>query len=451
MKTRYYFLPVILLAIYTLLSFKTPIPQKSAPVLYKNFTLIDGNGGTPVVGTDMLVENGRITKLGKNLKAAGATVIDLQGKTIIPALTSAHVHIGTLKGNVTNAENYTKENIIRQLKKYADYGVLNVLSMGTDRPVLFENNFYDEAKKGIPGGARMLSAGYGFGVHNGAPPFGPGMDMIYRPSTVEEVEDHVAELSELKVAAIKIWVDDFGSKIPKMEPAIYKKIISEAHKYDIKVVSHAYYLSDARRLVADGIDVIGHSIRDSLMDDNLLKQMKLKNVVYIPTLTLDKYSYAYAGSPEWIDDDFFKKSLEPGVLDMLTSAKYKTDQKNSPSYKRNNHAFETALKNLKKVYDAGILVALGTDSGANPVRTQGFSEHLELELMVQAGLTPLQALTVATKNASKALKLDKDLGTLQTGKSADFIVLGADPSLDIKNTRKIEGVYRGGERIDAGK
>ncbi len=451
MKARYYFLPVILLAIYTLLSFKTPIPQKAAPVLYKNFTLIDGNGGTPVVGTDMLVENGRITKLGKNLKAAGATVIDLQGKTIIPALTSAHVHIGTLKGNVTNAENYTKENIIRQLKKYADYGVLNVLSMGTDRPVLFENNFYDEAKKGIPGGARMLSAGYGFGVHNGAPPFGPGMDMIYRPSTVEEVEDHVAELSELKVAAIKIWVDDFGSKIPKMDPAIYKKIISEAHKYDIKVVSHAYYLSDARRLVADGIDVIGHSIRDSLMDDNLLKQMKLKNVVYIPTLTLDKYSYAYAGSPEWIDDDFFKKSLEPGVLDMLTSAKYKTDQKNSPSYKRNNHAFEMALKNLKKVYDAGILVALGTDSGANPVRTQGFSEHLELELMVQAGITPLQALTVATKNASKVLKLDKDLGTLQAGKSADFIVLGADPSLDIKNTRKIEGVYRGGERIDAGK
>lgn len=445
------FLIVTLSVICAFSAFKSPSPQKPAVLLFKNFTLIDGNGGNPVAGTDMLVEGGKIIELGKGLKAPGAEVIDLQGKTLIPALSSAHVHIGTLKGNATNAENYTKENIIRQLRKYADYGVLNVLSMGTDRPVLFENDFYGEVRKGVPGGARMFSAGYGFGVHKGAPPFGPGMDMIYRPSTPEEVEDNVAELAELKVAAVKIWVDDFGSKMPKMEPAIYKKIISEAHKHDIKVVSHAYYLSDARRLVADGVDVIGHSIRDSLIDDNLLKQMKLKNVVYIPTLALDKYSYAYADSPEWISDDFFRKSLEPGVLEMLTSEKYKTGQKNSPSYNRNQHAFEMGLKNLKRVHDAGVMVAFGTDSGANPVRTQGFSEHLELELMVQAGLTPLQALTIAAGNSSKVLKLDKDLGTLQTGKAADFIVLGADPLANIRNTRKIEGVYRGGERMNNGR
>ena len=135
---------------------------------------------------------------------------------------------------------------------------------------------------------------------------------------------------------------------------------------------------------------------------------------------------------------------------MITSKKYQDDLKNSPAYARNLKSFEIALKNLQKIFGAGIFVAMGTDSGATPIRAQGFSEHLELELMVQAGLTPLQSITVATKNAAKLLKIDGNFGTVEKGKMADFIMLDANPISDIKNSRKIRAVYKSGKEVSRG-
>jgi imidazolonepropionase-like amidohydrolase len=175
--------------------------------------------------------------------------------------------------------------------------------------------------------------------------------------------------------------------------------------------------------------------------------MKAHNVVYIPTLSLDKFNYAYSEDPDWINDPFFKASLEPGVYEMITSEKFKTEQKNSPSLARNKHAFEVAMQNVKKLADAGVLVALGTDSGAFPVRAQGYSEHLELQLLTEAGLTPLEAIEAGTKNSATALHIDENFGTIAKGKVADLLVLDGDPSADIKNSRKIDAVYKAGKKI----
>ena len=176
--------------------------------------------------------------------------------------------------------------------------------------------------------------------------------------------------------------------------------------------------------------------------------MKKNNVIYIPTLALDNFSFVYSRDPEWINDPFFKRSLEPGVYDMLTSEKFRNEQKNSPSLKRNTTAFTVGMQNVKKLADAGVVVTLGTDSGAFPIRTQGFSEHLELQLLRQAGLTPMQVIVAATQNAAKALKIDDRFGTLQQGKIADLLVLDGDPLEDIRNSRKIEAVYKAGEKVD---
>ncbi|WP_343691127.1 amidohydrolase family protein [Chitinophaga sp.] len=428
-------------------------PQRNAkhPVLLlKNVTLIDGNGGAPVAHTNLLIRGDSIAAIGENIAADGATVLDLSGKTIMPAMISAHMHIGTLKDTANKGENYTRDNILRQLKKYADYGVTNVQVMGTDRPMLFHTGLRDSSQNGLLPGARLHSAGYGFGVPNGAPPIAMAMDSVFRPSSVDQVPAEMDSLTELKPTLVKIWVDDFNKKFPKMDTAIYRVIIKEAHQHHLRVAAHLYYLADARSLVAAGVDIIAHSVRDSVIDDALIKEMLAKHVVYIPTLSLDEYAYIYARRPEWVNDPFFRASLEPGVYEKITSPQYQENLKNAPDYERNVHAFEIALQNVGKLRAAGVLIAMGSDSGATPVRAQGFSEHLELELMVQAGLTPLEAITAATRNGAKVLKIDNAFGTLASGKCADFIVLDANPAKDIRNTRKIFAVYKAGKLVSNG-
>ncbi|SEB09686.1 amidohydrolase family protein [Pedobacter hartonius] len=419
-------------------------------VLFQDVTLIDGNGAAPLEHTDILIQGDTIASIGKGLDTAGVKVLKLSGKTIMPALISSHVHVGTLKGTTTKSVNYTRENILVQLKKYQDYGIENIQVMGTDRPMLFTSGLRDSSVNSLLPGARLYSAGYGFGVPQNAPPVDFGMDRVYRPLSAAEIPAKMDSLAKLKPSVVKMWVDDFGGKFKKMDPSIYRAIITEAHKHHIRVATHLYYLSDARKLVADGVNIIGHSIRDSVADDQLINEMKAKGVAYIPTLSLDEFAYIYARKPEWIDDEFFKSSLEPGVYEMITSKKYQDALKKAPGYARSVAAYETALRNLKKLYVAGILVAMGTDSGATPVRAQGFSEHLELELMVQAGLTPLQAIGVATKNSAKILQIADRFGTLEKGKIADLIVLKNNPATDIKNTRSIEAVYKAGKEVSKG-
>ncbi|SKC96324.1 Imidazolonepropionase [Chitinophaga ginsengisegetis] len=435
---------LLLLALFPLAAFQPTPPVKA--ILLKDVTLIDGNGGAPAEHTDILIKDGKIAATGRNIPAGGATVIDGKGKTVMPAITSSHVHIGMMKGNDNNSDPYTRENILSQLKKYADYGITNILVMGSDQPMLFTSGLRDSSVNGLLPGARLFSAGYGFAAAQGGPP----MKYVYHPATVTQAIAQLDSVSLVKPTVIKMWVDDFGGSTPKMDPAIYKALITRAHARHIPVASHLYYLADAKSLVASGLDIIAHSIRDQEIDAALLQQMKAKGIIYIPTLSLDEYAYIYARKPEWINDPFFKASLEPGVYEMITSPAYQDKLKNSPSYQRNLHAFETAMKNVKRIADAGIIVALGTDSGAQPVRTQGFSEHLEMELLVQAGLTPLQAITIATKNAAAALKIDRHYGTIEKGKTADLIILDANPAQDIKNTRKIAAVYKAGEEVSKG-
>jgi imidazolonepropionase-like amidohydrolase len=421
--------------------------QQTNLILLKNVNLIDGTGSAPKPNVDILIKDGSIISIKTGLKEPSAKTIDLKGKTVIPSLISAHTHIGTLKGNTSNAENYTRENILRQLKRYQDYGINTILTMGTDRPLIF-NGFTDSTQAGLLPGARLYSAGYGFNTPEKSP--GSWMNLLLRPDTADEVPALMDKLAKVKPSVVKIWVDDHGGKADKMKPEIYKTVISEAHKRGIRVASHLYNLEDARDLTKSGLAIMAHSIRDKEIDADLIQEMKKKGVAYIPTLSLDEYAYIYARKPEWAEDPFFRASLEPGVYEMIISKEYQDQVKNSPDFARNKSGFEIALKNVKKIHDAGILVALGTDSGAFPIRAQGFSEHLEMELLVQAGLTPLQAITSATKNSAQVLKIDTNYGTLEKDKKADFIILSESPEKNIKNTRTIEAVWKDGMEVSKG-
>lgn len=423
------------------------IGQNNGPVLLKNATVIDGTGSSPRANTDILVTDGKIVSIQKGIKVNGAHEIDLAGKTVMPSLICAHAHVGTLKGTTSSADNYTRKNLLRHLEKYENYGVGAVLAMGTDRPLIF-NGFIDSTQAGLLPGARLYSAGYGFNTPDPNP--ASWMNLLLRPNTPDEVPAMMEKLAAVKPTVVKIWVDDHGGNAQKMKPEIYQAIIREAHKRNIHVAAHLFYLEDARKLTEAGIDIIAHSIRDKEVDQDLLTKMKQKKVIYIPTLSLDEYQFAYAGNPDWLNDEFFKASLEPGVFEMITDAAYGEKIKNSPDFQRNTSAFKTAMINLKKIHDAGIHVALGTDSGAFPIRTQGFTEHLEMELMVKAGLTPAQAITISTRNAAAALRIAHKKGTLEKGKQADFLILSANPTDDIRNTRKIESVWKDGKEVSKG-
>ena len=278
----------------------TSTKNLTATVLY-DATIIDGNGGAPLQHTSVRIEGDSITDVGEHIDTANAAVIHMEGKIIMPALISAHVHIGTLKGTSAKPENYTRDNILAQLKKYQDYGIENVLVMGTDRPMLFESGLRDSSVNGLLPGARLYSAGYGFNVPQAGGPITSVMDQLFRPASPQQVPAELDSVAAVKPTVLKMWVDDFGGSTPKMDPAVYKAIIDEAHKRNLRVAAHLYYLSDARKLVADGLDIIAHSIRDSVIDDALLNEMKAKHVAYIPTLSLDEFAFIYAQKPAWIN------------------------------------------------------------------------------------------------------------------------------------------------------
>ena len=244
-----------------------------------------------------------------------------------------------------------------------------------------------------------------------------------------------------------MWVDDIGGTMPKMKPEIYRAVIDEAHKNNLRVAAHVYYLADAKSLVDAGVNVLAHSIRDAAGDEALINAMKSHHVSYIPTLELDESFFLYADRPALIQDPFVAAALSPEVRDMISKPDWREKVEHDPKTSKDRKAFAMARTNLKAMQDAGVTIAMGTDSGATPLRIQGFAEHLELELMVEAGLTPMQALVAATKG-SAAVAGATQVGTLEPGNAADFIVLDANPLDDIRNTRKISAVWHNGKQLD---
>lgn len=414
----------------------------SGPVtVFTNARIIDGTGKAATDGMTLVVRGKKIESIGAAASVKvpeGAKVFDLAGKTVMPALISSHAHLGFVKGTKTSADHVTEENVRRQLERYGDYGVATVVSLGADRDFIFD--LRKERRERPEEGPAVLTAGKGFGAKGGVPPLGSGFTEIYRPENAEEAAGMVAEAAAKKPDFIKIWIDDAGGTLPvKMTREVRRTILNEARKHGVKVAAHVYYLADAKELVNEGVDVIAHSIRDQEVDDELIAAMKERGTRYIPTLFLDEAFFVYADQPEWMKGDFFLKALEPGVEELVKPQNFKERPGSRDVLAR-------AMRNVKKLHDAGIPVGLGTDSGATPLRVQGFAEHRELQLLVTAGLTPLEAIRCATKGNAELIGEGDRTGSLEAGKQADFLVLGADPSEDIRNTEKIEEVWITGKK-----
>jgi imidazolonepropionase-like amidohydrolase len=434
-----------LIACLVLLFATFVVAQAAAEVkVLKNFTLIDGAGHAPVPHAAMIVEDGRITWIGPvaRLKAPpSAQVIDLSGKYVMPGILDLHVHLGATIGLDQNAAHFTPQNVESDLHTYASYGVTSVLSMGTDKDSIFQ--IRDQQRAGRPQEARVYTVGQGFIFKGG---YGGLEGVNQGVSTVAEVEPAVAAQAAKHVDLIKLWMDDHLGTKKKMPYPIAKAIIESAHRHHLRVVAHVFYLQDAKELVADGVDGLAHSVRDKPIDQELIASMKQAGTWQeAATLSREASMFVYGQTPPFADDPFFTRSISPEVLAKLKSPAYQATIRSDPDFSQYPGFLSNAEHNLKTLADAGVPYGFGTDSGP-PGRFPGYFAHWEMELMVQAGLTPMQVITVATGSAAQFLHA-KDLGTLETGKWADLIVLNKNPLVDIKNTRTINAVYIAGNRI----
>jgi len=410
-------------------------PQAQAPappaILFEGARLIPGDGSPPIQNSAFLVEGDHfriVDKRGGIRAPAGVVRVDLSGKTVMPAIVDLHTHLGytVVRTNRTEKETYTRQNLEDHLKRLAYYGIAATLSLGVDRGDI---PFQVRANP-VPGAALFFTAGPGIAL----PGMGPGAD--YRKdaalgvTTEAEARKVVQELAAKKVDIVKFWVDDRNGTVQKLPPNLYRVLIDEAHKHNLRAVAHIYYLEDAKELMRAGIDGFAHGVRDKDVDDEFMNMLRQRKVFFTPNLPDRPLTLA--------DLPLIAESLPPGQVQQLRA------QITAGAANPNAELFNIQARNLKKISDARVAqIGFGTDSGVSI----GWPDHVEMADMVAAGMSPDQVITAATRVSADILK-QSTLGMIAAGRSANFIVLDANPLDNILNTRKISRVYIRGKEID---
>ena len=431
---------VALLAAHTVHSQVLQVAPDAPAVVFEGARLITGDGTTVIEDSAFLVERGRFSAVGRRGQLqlpAGAAHVSLAGKTVIPALVDGHSHIGYQKSVSTSVKNYSRGNILDHMHRFAFYGIAASQAMGSD----FGDMPYELSRETIagqyPDAARFLTSGRGL-----APLSEITADNMrhaaFVVSTEEGARANVRELASRGVTIMKTWV----RAEPKMSPALFATLIEEAHRHNARVAVHATEPADAKELLEAGIDVFAHMLDD--VDEELVTLFKSHpHTSVLPSLPAPRLAAGYA---PWLNplDPLLAITQRPEHLTL-----FRTRVANAADAERTRatEAWAKQSKGLLRLKQAGVTIGLGTDGGGQNGGYVGWTAHAELENLVTAGLTPMEALTAATRNTASILRLD-DLGMVAVGKSADFDVLDGNPLENITNTRRINSVYLRGHRVD---
>jgi imidazolonepropionase-like amidohydrolase len=389
-----------------------------------------------------VVRDGQIVALGRTgavTAPTGAARVDLTGKTVMPTMINAHVHIGYEGYTSWGAENYTAQNVLNHLEREAFYGVGATQSVGSS-PLEPSLQFERDQRAGkFPPASRF------FFMPGMAPPNGgpdailmkgtSALHAVYEVSNAAEARAAVAMMAGRQLTQVKIWVDDRRGTYPKMTPEVYYAVIDEAHARHMLVQAHAIAMEDQKAVVRAGADVLVHTVANEKLDEELIALLTEKKPYWTTVIGLGDRSEACDGDP-FIDQSYPAPAL---------AAIRQTACGPVPANAANREAM--LANNVPKMVAAGARLVLGTDAGITARHAFGWADHHEIARWVDLGLTPAQAIVAATSRPAALLGI-KDLGTLAIGKSADFIVLDANPLENIRNTRKIANVYLRGARLN---
>jgi imidazolonepropionase-like amidohydrolase len=416
--------------------------------LFDNVRVIVGDGSV-FESAAMLIEGGRITAVGSRSEIepdSSVEVIDLSGKTIIPALIDSHAHLGYEGHTSWGAENYSRENLIDHLQRYAYYGFSAVFSAGSDPDALA----YEVQQAQLAG--EFSSARFLFAAGMAPPGQGPndqflthavaleqqtGQRILYGVDTVERAIESVREIAAKNISVIKIWVDDRGGSQQKLTPQVYRAIIDEAAENDIDVYAHQQYAEDMPDLLEAGVSGFLHGRIGAGLGREIAQQLTAANAFVVPNMGLGELRREAIGT-----DGFLRASLPASAVARLGVSAQRILVASTEETR------EAELRaSFGHLLDANVDIVLGTDAGAVPDHFFGYTGHRELEIFVRLGMTPMQAIVAGTRKPAQRLGLD-DLGLLQPGYSADLIVLDENPLSDIRNTRSISSVYLNGKMLD---
>jgi len=421
--------------------------QAPAVTVFEGARLITGDGGTPIDNSAFVVEGNRITAVGRRgalAVPAGAAQVDLAGKTVMPAIVDAHGHPGFLDAVMgrMSKESFTRENYIDHLQRYAYHGVAAVISTGTD----FGELAFRLREETIPHAALVRTVGRGLAFPGSGPADPSRNDVPLAVTSVAEARQAVRTIAADKPDFIKIWVDDRGGRKTKLTPEMYTAAADEARQLGLRSIAHVFDLADAKLLVRAGVEGFMHSIRDREVDDEFIALAKERNIWITPNLGgINRASLIRAdGTPAWIHEPLAHETIAPALIRARLQV-YESRKKAGTAPSTFGRVFDTI--NAGKLRAAGVRQVLGGDSAGDSNRWLGMHSLVELENLAASGFAPMDVIVAATRESAKALRLDQ-LGMVAPGKSADFIVLDANPLDDVAHVRKIHKVYLRGQEVD---
>lgn len=462
----YVFLFTCLLAGTSWLSHLDGQTAQSGTTVFEGARLITGDGSAPIEDSAFVVRGSLITQAGRRGEVrvpAGAARVDLGGKTVMPALIDLHGHYGfqnIIEGTMSKSF-FTRENLIDHLERLAYVGVGAAVGIGDleDRSDMHGGRTHwgdvplQLRKEVIPNAALFRTAGTGIAWPGSGPQGDPSrVDVSYPVTTPGEARKAVDDYVKMKPEFIKIWVDDRGGTKKTLTPELYGAIADEAHKFNVPVGVHNVTLANAKQLMRDGVEGWlhvpvrgGEAVDDELI--GIVRQRVARDdrpVMWMTPALITAWMDTQGGSrPAWLDDP---------LLHALYSLEQIEQYWGAPLAKRTPEQVERARKdfalqasNAMKLRGAGMRIVSGTDTGQTRFFI-GFFNQLDLESMVAMGLTPSEAIVAATRDGAEIAHINA--GMIAPGKSADFIVLDANPLEKIGNARRISDVYLRGQKVD---